>query len=352
MNSHVRTRRKTAAVLITATALFLSACSGSSDTDKQSPDTNEDSSQDSAQEQPIEFQADTNFYGTVSLDHDVELTANTAAEENALLAPTLNLQIVEFGVSEVIPADIYEEVTGSNPGVNDDEEPIEVVHAADGHAFYVAKFTNSDPAWELGGDNPRVSVEAFNGTDKLGELFNNGDGTSQQGTIIVSLPVEADAEAATLRHTTQDKTQVLSLVTGERVSSDVEWIYESVGKELELVSADSINESFPAWAGGEDYIEGEVVGADLQNFLQPKGGGNGWAGKDKHFVVVDLEWRKVGATTFDESTIHVELENGDVVYPARDVLHLSSSPIAFEVPVDTEAFNVIIETDIKVGGAD
>jgi len=344
MNSVVRTRRKAAAVFMTATALVLAGCGGSGDSDKVSAAGQEEEPQE------VEFQAAANLVGLVDLDHGVELAAHEAAEENALLAPTLDLQITELGQSPVISAAAYEEITGDAPGENEDEEPIEQVHAADGHVFHVAKFINSDPGWELGGDNPQVEVNLYVGSDETERVFRTSDGTAQQGTIIVSLPVDADAEAATLRHTTQDKNQVLSVVTGERVSSEVAQIYESVTKSIEMTSSDSINESFPAWAGGEDYVQGSVVGASLANFLQPKGGGNGWAGTGKHYVVVDLEWRKVSASSFDESTIHVELENGDVIYPARNVLSLSSSAIAFEIPVETENFKVVIETDIKVGG--
>lgn len=346
MNSHTRTGRKIA-VIFTAAALVLSACSGA-DADKES--ANGTANEQAEPEQKIEFQAEPDFVGLATLDHGVELAANDQAEEYALLAPTLNLQVVELGQSASISADVFEEITGSAPGLNDDEEPIEVVHAADDHVFYVAKYKNNDPEWDLGGDDPEVTVNLYNGSDEIERLFRTSEGTSQQGTIIISLPVDSEAKAATLQHTTQDKTQVLSLVNGERLSSEVDWIYDSIDNQIELLSADSINESFPAWASGNDYVQGEIVGADLQYFLQPRGGGNGWAGKGKHYVVVDLEWREVSATTFDESTIFVELENGDVIYPSRSANRLSSDAIAFEVPVGEESFKVIIETDIKVGG--
>ena len=343
MNTVLRAR-KSAVILMTSAALVLAGCGSSSDSDKVSVDGEE---QDQA---PVEFQAETDFAGLTSLDSGIEFTATEASESNALLAPGLDLQITEVAQSPHIPADVFEEVSGDSPGLNDDEEPITEVHAADGHVFYLAKFNSSDPGWEVGGDDPDTSVTLHSANDEIDSVFSTRDGTAQQGTIVISLPEESSPDAASLRSETADKKQSLSIITGERLSSDIDYIYEATDKSVELVSADSINESFPAWAGGDDYVEGEVVGAEFANFLQPKGGGQGWAGAGKHYVVVDLEWRKVSSTSFDESTIYVELENGDTIYPARNVNSLSSNPIAFEIPIETEEFQVVLETDIKVGG--
>src|SRR5690625_1115002 len=185
MNSVVRTRRKAAAVFMTATALVLAGCGGSGDSDKVSAAGQEEEPQE------VEFQAAANLVGLVDLDHGVELAAHEAAEENALLAPTLDLKITELGQSPVISAAAYEEITGDAPGENEDEEPIEQVHAADGHVFHVAKFINSDHGWELGGDNPQVEVNMYVGSDETERVFRTSDGTAQQGTIIVSMPVAA-----------------------------------------------------------------------------------------------------------------------------------------------------------------
>src|SRR5690625_7765454 len=87
MNSVVRTRRKAAAVFMTATALVLAGCGGSGDSDKVSAAGQEEEPQE------VEFQAAANLVGLVDLDHGVELAAHETDYENELLAPTLYIQI-------------------------------------------------------------------------------------------------------------------------------------------------------------------------------------------------------------------------------------------------------------------
>lgn len=344
MKSVMRTRRRTAVALFAAATLALTGCSGSGDTEKLSVEGKPEK-----QEQEIQFQAKANFAGLTTLPIEADLAAVEAAEENALLAPALNLQITELAQVPAISADVYQDISGNSPGVTAEGEDIAQVHAADGHVFYIAKYTSSDPGWDTGADAPTTKVDLFAANDHITPVFRTTDGTAQQGTVIISLPEGSGAEAATLRSETSEKVQALSVVTGERVSSEVAHIYETVGKTIEMTSSDSINESFPGWASGDDYVQGEMLGAELASYLAPKGGGNGWAGVGKQYVVADLEWRAVSATTFDESTIHVELENGDTIYPARNVLSLSRSAIAFEIPIETTSFKIVIETDIVVG---
>src|SRR5690625_6441022 len=103
---------------MTATALVLAGCGGSGDSDKVSATGQEEEPQE------VEFQAAANLVGLVDLDHGVELAAHEAAEENALLAPTLDLQITELGQSPVISTAAIEKITGDAPGENEDEEQI------------------------------------------------------------------------------------------------------------------------------------------------------------------------------------------------------------------------------------
>jgi len=66
---------------------------------------------------------------------------------------------------------------------------------------------------------------------------------------------------------------------------------------------------------------------------------------------VEVDWRKVSATTFDESTMYVELPDGDIVHPQSNISVGTkfSDNVVFHIPVDVEAVTVVIEPKVVVG---
>src|SRR5699024_5657546 len=136
-----------------------------------------------------------------------------------------------------------------------------------------------------------------------------------------------------------------------RVSSDVPSVYESAGITAEVTDADHIDESFPGWASGDDRVMGEVTSAFTAPWLDRSDDGDGWAPEGKMYLSVEVDWRKVSATTFDESTMYVELPAGDVVHPQSNssVGTKLSANVGCRMPVDVDTLSVAAEPRAVVG---
>lgn len=294
--------------------------------------------------------ADSGIAGMTSESVEAEFQA-VEDPDAVLLAPGVDLRITDVATTEVISPNVYEEITGDAPTADEGVEEIETVGAAEGEIFFLAKFTSSDPQWEPRGEIPRTEghlvVEASEGD----RVLSTDDGTRHQGTLLVSLPETAEPGDALLEIETQEKFQSLSIIDGSRVSSDVPSVYESAGITAEVTKADSIDESFPAWASGDDRVNGEVVSAFTAPWLSRKDDGDGWAPDGKMYLSVEVDWRRVSATTFDESTMYVELPDGDIVHPQSNI---SIRPkfgdnVVFHIPVDVDTVTVVIEPEVVVG---
>ncbi|HLR57448.1 MAG TPA: hypothetical protein VK098_04605 [Beutenbergiaceae bacterium] len=294
--------------------------------------------------------ADSGIAGMTS--ETVEAEFQTVEDPDSfLLAPGVDLHITDVATADVITPNVYEEITGDAPTAEEGVEEIETVAAAEGETFFLAKFTSSDPQWEPRGEIPQTEGHLVVEASEEGRVLNTDDGTRHQGTLLVSLPETAEPGDALLEIETQEKFQSLSLIDGSRVSSDVPSVYESAGITAEVTDADHIDESFPGWASGDDRVMGEVTSAFTAPWLDRSDDGDGWAPEGKMYLSVEVDWRKVSATTFDESTMYVELPDGDVVHPQSNISVGTkfSDNVVFHIPVDVDTLTVVIEPKVVVG---
>jgi len=344
MRKKIVSRFQKPAVFALASVLALSAC-GSSDEEDGG-----ESSTDEIPESEVDFRADSDIAGMASSSVDAEYNSVEESDENWILGPGVDLRITDVAQVPAISADVYEELAGEGPGTNDDGERIDEVHAAEDHVFYVAKFSTDDPQWEPRGDIPASEARLMLGNSESDAVFNTDDGARNQGTLIASMPEDSSEDSVSLEVETDDKFQSLSLVTGERLSSDVEQVYQVHDKDAEVTSADEISETFEAWATGDDRISGNVADAFIVPWLDRSDGGDGWPSGDQIYLSVEVDWAKTESTTFDETKIYVELEDGDTVYPTNNEKPPFKDNVVFEIPSETSELEVVMEPEVRVGG--
>lgn len=343
MRKKIVSRFQKPAVFALASVLVLSAC-GSSDEEEGS-----EGSTDEVPESEIDFRADSDIAGMASSSVDAEYDSVEESDENWILGPGVDLRITDVAQVPAISADVYEELAGDDPGTNDDGERIDEVYAAEDHVFYVAKFSTDDPQWEPRGDVPTNEARLMLGNSESDVVFNTDDGSRHQGTLIASMPEDSSEDSVSLEVETDDKFQSLSLVTGERLDTDVEQVYKVLNKSAEISNADEITETFEAWSSGDDRVSGKVADAFTVPWLDRDSGGEGWPSGDQTYLSVEVDWDKVKATTFDETKIYVELEDGDTVYPTNNAKPPFKDNVVFEIPAETSELEVVIEPQVEVG---
>lgn len=69
------------------------------------------------------------------------------------------------------------------------------------------------------------------------------------------------------------------------------------------------------------------------------------------YLSVEAEWRKVSATTFDKTSMYIELPNGDIVHLVNDInlgTPLKENTL-FLIPVDAAEVTAVIKPKVVVG---
>lgn len=341
-----------------AAAALVSAC-GSDTADAEEPaeqaaeqqDEGPDLTDEESEEEPEEDELD-----------PVE-PANPGAATELTTVPDLDWTEVEQGpdtVVEVPGAALrvtqVAQVTELEPDVAegfgswaDAERP---TPAADGEIFVVAVYTAEDPQWEPrdSTDWPDTSGEVRVGGDAVGMLgsFRFGSQTSEQGTLLLSVPEDSAPEDVVLEVETDGEYQALSLMDGTRTASDVEHIYER-GTEVS-VDGERWEHSFDGFAQ-DATIAGEVTGAFVTPY-QPRGG---WARPGHVHLALQVDDREVGGADSDETSITLELEDGSTVTASNDpssLLLAFADPVWFEIPADTTELTAVVTPAAKSGAND
>ncbi|WP_232286326.1 hypothetical protein [Saccharomonospora azurea] len=336
-----RARPAAMAGLATAAALVLPACGGGADADLASADVPDDA-----------FQAEADLAGVTSRSIDASFSDVDDSDDARVLAPGVELSITGIAQLDTITADLYADLTGSSPGTTDTGEPIEAVHPAEGQTFYAVEYTSDDPQWEPRGEIPDSEVSVAIDGNAVFEVFDTSEGTMHRGTIVVSVPEDRGPDSAVLEVETDGKFQSLSLIDGHRVASDVDHIYETVGHGVDVTSAEEFEETFTGWTGDTQRMAGSVESAFVTPWLHRGDGGDGWADASNVYLSVEMSWAEFSATSFDESTMHLTLDNGKTVRPDNDPSGLRSafqSNAVFQIPADTESVTVVVEPQVKVG---
>lgn len=323
-----------------AGVLLLTGCSGGS----------ADSASGAAAENGVRAEAD--FAGSTELSVDAKFTEVEESDDARLLAPGVDLRITEIAKPKTLPADVYEDVTGTAPEDEDGEE-VNEVFPAKGQVFYVAAYTSDDPEWEPKSELPESVAGVRLAGNAASELFTTSEGTMQRGVIVVSVPKDSSPSDAVIEVETDGASQKLSLINGTRVSTDVEQVYSTVGAEATIESAETIDQEFTGWAGDAQRLTGGVDCAFVAPWLNEEDGGEGWPGTGKIYLSVSVEWKKVEATTDDDSTMQITLDNGNTVKPSNDPANtlgsaFESNPV-FEIPAGTKTVTVTINPAVTVG---
>ncbi len=325
-----------------ASLLVLTACGGgTTDPEAASAAVPEDA-----------FQAPADVAGVTSMSVDAQFRKVDDPESARVLAPGVDLRITGVSRLDTLDADVYTDLTGAAPGTDAEGRPIEVVHPADGQVFYAAEYSSDDPRWAPRGEIPESVASVVVEGNNVAEVFDTAEGTMHRGTIVVSVPADLKPDSAVLEVETDEKFQSLSLLDGRRVSSDVDQVYEIVDHRAEVSSAEEFEETFPGWTGDTQRIAGSATDAFLTAWLGRDHGGDGWAGPGKVYLSVEMEWAEFESTSFDETTIHLELDNGKTVQPSNDpssLRNVFANNVVFQIPADTEAVTVVVEPRVRVG---
>lgn len=335
---------------IAVVSIALTGCSSGSEVNIAGGSKNPD---ESVAKGPVST-ADSDFAGFTDLTVEADFTPVEAGSN--LLAPGVDLQVTQIATLSEVSAAVYEDVTGGAPEADDPEdlaedEVVESVRAADGYQFYVAKFSSSDPQWKFTENLPRTTGTLRVNGSEVEQVLNTDNSTRYQATIIVSLAEGATAKDAVIEIETQEKLQSISLIDGQRVTTDVPQTYESAGLTAQVTSADEIDEGFIGWAKQDDRVNGKVIDAFVTPWLDRSHRGDGWATSGKMYISIEVEWRNVSSTTFDKTSMHLRLANGDIVHPQNDINlgRTLSENAVFLVPTDATEFTAVIEPKVVVG---
>ncbi len=344
-----RPRPGVLAGVATVALLALTACGSDTDGHASAGD-GEDTLRMSVDENA--FRAEPDIAGVTSMSLDARFDKVEDSDRTRVLAPGVDLRITGVARLDTLDVDVYADLGGNAPSVNDEGEPIEEVYPAEGQAFFAVEYSSDDPQWEPRGDIPdSVASVVINGND-VAEVFSTADGTMQRGTIVASLPADSAPDAAVLEVETAGKFQSLSLLNGKRVNSDVEHIYDVVDRRVEIGKAEEFEETFTGWAGGTKRIAGSVVDAFATPWLDRGNGGDGWAGPGKTYLSVEVDWVDISGADDDESTVHLELDNGKTVQPDNDpssLVNAFDDNAVFQIPATTQHVTVVVTPQVKVG---
>src|SRR5690625_580525 len=337
-----------------AAALGLAGCSaGAADGSRGSGGSTAGAQEDDSGEQIDDaaiVQAPADLAGSTSLSIEAEFTAVQESDEARLLAPGVDLRITEVAQTDALSVEVVEDL-GGEVQQTEDEAPVETVHAADGHVFWIARYSSDDPQWEPRGEVPDSTATLALSGNEVADVFTTSDGTMHRGTVVASLPADSGPDAGVLQVETDEKFQELSLLDGTRVASDVEHIYQVAGHQVEVTSAEEFEETFEGLTG-EQRLAGSVVGGFVTPWLGRSDNGQGWAGNGQMYLSVELEWAEFESVSDDETGIYVELADGTTVRQHDPASYLSSpfreNPV-FLIPADSETVTVVLEPQVTVG---
>ncbi|MEE6286771.1 hypothetical protein V2J52_03780 [Georgenia sp. MJ173] len=342
-----RTRRVATATAVLAVALTLAACGADDAADDVAASTGNQPAAD-----PSLPAADAELRGVTTILRDAEMHPVAESSETGVHAPGLALAVTATGKVATLSAEVYEDLTGDRLQPDEDGEVPAEVRPADGHVFLVAEFETSDPQWEPRGNEPRTEgllrVDGDSGT----EVIDTRDDSRTTGTVVLSLPADADPDHAIIELETAGAFQSVSLVDGTRVATDVPHAYPGPA-EVTIESAERLDDSFEHWISDHATVQGEVVGAFATPFLdEGYGRGGGWAAPDQQYLAVAVDWHVSESTTYDETVIRAQTADGDVFQPINDPKGLTDvfeRDAVFQVPTDLDAVTIIIESAYRNG---
>src|SRR5690625_2500106 len=290
------------------------------DTAEPSDDTAEPSDDD------LVMEAEPGVYGTVT-NLDTEWRSVPESELNYLLAPGLELRITQVAQPQSLDIATYEQLTGRV------DDGIESVVPAPGEKFLAATYTSTDPRLPTGGGStPETQATLLIEGSEVTQVF-SGSGDRQQDTIVVAIPETAEPEDVVLeaktsssRRSDEDVIQMISLIDGSRVDTDIPQAYAIADWEaVEVSDAGTMEFEYERITGDLETIRGSVDTA----YLTPLYADHGWPRTDEVFLVVDVDEPE---NHDNKSIIHVELPDGTVVQPQAEnssLVRAVSDPMVF-----------------------
>lgn len=318
--------------VVAAVALFaLAACGG----DRDGPDS----------DLPA---AETTFAGSSSLLDGDDLDPVDESDETGVHAPGLTLEVTATGETSTISSEAYEDITGEDVPRDDDDERPSQVRPADDHTFVVARFETSDPQWEPRHDVPDTKATLMVNGSRAADLFTTEEGERHSGTVVASVPRDAESEDAVIEIETDGAHQSVS-VSGERVDTDVPHAYPGP-RDVTVESAEELDTSFDEFVKGKTPVQGRVVGGFTTPYLN-RDGGDGWSGSGKAYLSVSVDWKTPVHNTYNETDVRLEAD-GKTFQPINDpssLVEWFKDDVVFQVPVDLDEVDVVIEAAYKNG---
>src|SRR5699024_52388 len=177
------------AVIAAAAALGLAGCSaGAADGSRGSGGSAAGAQEDDSGEQVDDaaiVQAPADLAGSTSLPIEAGFTPVEENDEARLLAPGVDLRITEVAQTDALSVEVVEDL-GAEVEQTEDEAPVEMVQAADGHVFWIARYTSDDPQWEPRGEVPDSTATLALSGNEVADVFTTSDGTMHRGTVVAS----------------------------------------------------------------------------------------------------------------------------------------------------------------------
>jgi hypothetical protein len=279
--------------------------------------------------------------------------------EHALRAPISEVRVSDLLVGDEITAEVARDNTFDEVPY-DREDPFT---APEGEQFVVAQLA-VDPAYAYGfaGQDSaivqRVVVTTPGGEEVVHPLTQLVSGT----TLVLRVPTDAAPESAVLEVESEGVVQQLSLLTGERLPSPVDYVY---GSNNEVTLEGYRFESVEAQTGG---VEHQISVESLTQVAVPFLPGYGWASEGNMWLVATFEvehrarntaadatWSSQDFPAGNGTTYFVRDDDGDELEPTvvRDDPNAPEVDIAlFEVPVDAATLELGLDLHPYPAGGD
>lgn len=292
--------------------------------------------------------AEPTFAGASSLLDDDDLDSVDESDETGVHAPGLTLEVTAMGETSTISADAYEDVSGEDVPRDDDGERPSQVRPADDHTFVIARFETSDSQWEPRHDVPDTTATMMVDGSRAADLFTTEEGERHSGTVVASLPRDAEAEDAVIEIETDGAHQSVSL-TGKRVDTDVPHAYPGP-RDVTVESAEELDTTFDEFVKGKTAVQGKVDDAFSTPYLN-RDGGDGWSGSGKMYLSVSVDWKTPVHNTYNETEVRLEAD-GKTFQPINDpssLVEWFKDDVVFQIPADLDEVDVVIEAAYKNG---
>lgn len=338
------------AVIATASAVALGLVACGDDTEAgNAVGANQDGAEDTLDIDSALPTAPKDFAGMSSLLNDIDLDTIDETEETGVHAPGLALDITGTAQTATISAEAYEDITGDTPPRDDDGERPSEVRAEDGHLFVVASFETRDPQWEPRGKTPETKAVLQVESSDVTQLFSTEDGSRHSSTIVASVPQDAEPEDAVIEIETAKAYQSVSLLTGERVDTDMPQAYPGP-HEVTIESAEELDTSFDHFIDGDTPVQGKVVDAFTTPYLD-QDGGDGWSAPGQVYLSVEVDWNTPVHTTYNETVTRVEAdgETFQAVNDPSSLVEWFADNVVFQIPADLGAVEVVVEAAYQNG---